>query len=203
LLALQKRTVELDNEIKQIELDEAKKGKDAIAPLKSGDAVKAQKQILGRISAAMQIDLKYDEDSGLVTSPTATAGQLALARQLADQGMELMQAFGGAKDYTTAYAKTIDLLLGNLSVPQPPAGGRGTVIPSATAASGSATATTLPAYSSSQTPSAYVTSAANILNVSSLNPNDKAKAKAKIRNALIAGGQTAVDANKVISSIIK
>jgi len=196
---LTKRAKELDIQIKELELAEAEKGDGAFDPLKSSVATKAQKQILGRLSTAMQIDLKYDDETGLITSPTATADQIALARKLSDQGMELMQAFGGSKDYVTAYAKTIDILLGGLSTPsttsattQPP-----------TTSSSTTGGTTLPAYNTSQTAASYITSAAQRLNVSAMNPNQKAKAKAQIRNALVAGGMTAVDANKEISKIIK
>jgi len=197
--ALNERAKQLDIQIKELELEEAKKGTDGFEPLKSSVATKAQKQILGRLSTAMQIDLKYDDKTGLITSPTATADQIALARKLSDQGMELMQAFGGSEDYVTAYSKTMDILLGGLDT---------TSSTSANTSTSSTTTTTtastaLPTYNPSQTPASYITSAAQTLNVSAMNPNQKATAKAQIRNALIAGGMSAVDANKEIAKIIK
>ena len=191
---LNKRAKELEIQIAEAELEKESKA----TPMKSTDVSRARKEILGELSAKMQLDLKYDPDNDIVYSPTATNDQLVIANQLARQGITLMNAFGGAKDYGSAYNKTIQTLFSGIDATQSGVvGGRG-----GSGGSGGVTGNVLPQYNSSQTPAAYINAAISTLNVTAMNPRAKAGAKATIRNQLIAGGMSAVDANKEVNKLI-
>ena len=199
---LKERATELEIQLAEKKLEED----DTPEKMKGADLRAARKDILGELSAAMKIDLKYDTDTGLITSSTATADQLALATKLASQGMELMNGFGGAKDYAGAYNKTISMLL-------PTAGGATPSSSTSPASAQTAARTrqtpvatqqsTLPAYNTSQGPAAYINQSVQTLNVAGMNPTQKASAKKAIVNQLVAGGMNPVKAQQEVSKIIK
>lgn len=200
LADLQKREQELQIEVLEAELEKAKEEGKAGA-LKSADAIKAKKEIYGRLAAEMQIDLLYDEETNTVTTTNGTADQVTLATRLADKGMILVQAFGGSKNFVNAYNEAIEILIPQaVGATPPPAAG------SQQQQSGSA-GPVLPAYtgtSSATDLDAYIQSAINTLNVTAMNPPQKAKARAQIRKAILAAnsGATPTDVGKAVRKLI-
>lgn len=199
--ALRKRALELEVALAEKKLEE---DDDKATAMKSADLRAARKDILSELGTVMRIDLRYDEDSGNIISSSGTADQIALATQLASQGMELMQGFGGAKDYASAYNKTIRALI-------PMAGGTPTTTPTTQPSSSATTTTattttttpTLPAYNPSQTPASYINQLAQQMQITGMGARAKANAKKTIVNQLVAGGMNPVDAQKEVNKIIK
>lgn len=195
---LQKREKELQIDVLEAELAKAKKEGTAGA-LTSSDAIKAKKEIYARLAAEMQIDLKYNEETNTITSTKGTADQVTLATRLADKGMTLMQAFGGSENFVKAYNETIEILIPKAVTPN-----NKTKTTTTTAQPGGPV---LPAYtgtSSATDLDAYIQSAINTLNVSSMNPPQKAKARAQIRKAILAAnsGATPTDVGKAVRKLI-
>ena len=199
---LQKREAELEIDVLEAELKKAKEDGTAGA-LKSSDATKAKKEIYGRLAAEMQIDLKYDDETGSVTTTKGSADQVRLATQLADKGMVLMQAFGGSKNFVNAYQQTIDMLIPQaIGTPNLDANDNTDTVSSTDTSD--QPAGELPAFSANQNPDDYIRSASNILNVTSLNARQKANARTAIVRKLLAAnaGLSPVEARKKVRNLI-